>query len=140
MPASHRKKSELSTHQMAPVGVVAHSSSWAPAAYEPHEVLLLRLFGLRQCDRRSRPPVPFEVDTMSFFFWSQMILFTLPLCNRFSSMPTVLSSRVSSVFRARSTQSSSSFVADNACGRKGSSNLGLCGIWYISTSSAKRRA
>ena len=53
-------KSELSPHQMAPGGVVAHSSSWTPAAYEPYEVLLLRLFGLRQSDSRfgsTRPPV-----------------------------------------------------------------------------------
>ena len=32
----------------------------------------------------------------------------------------------------RSTQTSSSFVVDNACGRKGSSNFGLFRIWYIS--------
>ena len=31
---SLRTKSELSSHQMAPAGVVAHSSSWTPAAYE----------------------------------------------------------------------------------------------------------
>ena len=39
-----------------------------------------------------------------------------------------------------STQTSSSFLADNACGRKGSSTLGLCDIWYISIPSTKRRA
>ena len=40
----------------------------------------------------------------------------------------------------RSTQTSSSFVVDNACGRKGSSKLGLYHIWYISIFSSKRRA
>ena len=62
------QKSELSSHQIAPRGVVAHSRSWTPAAYEPHEVLLLRLFRLRQCDRRfksTRPPVPCEVGRLS---------------------------------------------------------------------------
>ena len=29
--------SELSAHQMAPAGVVAHSGSWTPAADEPDE-------------------------------------------------------------------------------------------------------
>ena len=46
---------------MSPAGVVAHSSPWTPAAYEPHEGLLPRLFGLRPCDRkqcgRLLPPV-----------------------------------------------------------------------------------
>ena len=45
------QKSELSSHQVAPARVVAHSSSWTPAAYECREVLPLRLFGLRQCAR-----------------------------------------------------------------------------------------
>ena len=36
------QKSELSSHQMAPCGVVAHSSSWTPAACESREVLPLR--------------------------------------------------------------------------------------------------
>ena len=39
---------------MAPGGVVAHSSSWTPAAYEPHEVLLIRLAGPRQRDQKQR--------------------------------------------------------------------------------------
>ena len=42
---------------MAPGGVVTHSSSWTLAACEPHEVLLPRLFGLRQFD--SPPSLPF---------------------------------------------------------------------------------
>ena len=29
--------STLSAHQMSPAGVVAHSSSWTPAAYEPKD-------------------------------------------------------------------------------------------------------
>ena len=37
VPGSPRTKSELSAHQMAPAGVVAHSSSWTPAAHEPEE-------------------------------------------------------------------------------------------------------
>ena len=41
---------------MAPSGVVAHSSSWTPAAYEPQEVLLLRLFGLVNAIDVSRAP------------------------------------------------------------------------------------
>ena len=54
---------------MAPSGVVAHSRSWTRAAYEPHEVLPLRLFGLRQCDRRfksTRSGVPCEVGRTVF--------------------------------------------------------------------------
>ena len=37
VPFSPRTKSELNAHQMAPAGVVAHPSSWTPAAYEPEE-------------------------------------------------------------------------------------------------------
>ena len=37
VPVSPRTKSELSAHHMALAGVVAHSSSWTPAAYEPEE-------------------------------------------------------------------------------------------------------
>ena len=48
------EKSELSSHQMAPSGVVALSSSWTPAVCELHRVLPLRFFGLRQCVRRFR--------------------------------------------------------------------------------------
>ena len=37
VPSSPRTKSELSAHQMAPAGIVAHSSSWTPAACELEE-------------------------------------------------------------------------------------------------------
>ena len=65
VPDSLRKNSELSSHQMALGGVVAHSSSWTLAASEPHEVFLRRLFRLHHFGRRFRcthPPVPCEVD------------------------------------------------------------------------------
>ena len=63
------QKSELSSHQMSPGGVVSHSSSWTAAAYEPHEVFLPRLFRLRQFGRRFRSthrPVPCEVDPLLY--------------------------------------------------------------------------
>ena len=48
----HKLRAELSANLYA--GLTPHSSSWTPGAYEPHEVLLLRLFSLRQCDRKQR--------------------------------------------------------------------------------------
>ena len=45
------QKSELSSHQVPPGGVVPHLSSWTAAAYEPCEGLFPPLFGLRHCDR-----------------------------------------------------------------------------------------
>ena len=33
----HVEISKVSAHQMAPAGVVAHTSSWTPAAYELEE-------------------------------------------------------------------------------------------------------
>ena len=54
---------------MAPAGVVAHSSSWTRAVFEPHEVLLFRLFGVRQVDRsfrstRALPPISERLDVL----------------------------------------------------------------------------
>ena len=71
------QKSELSSHQMAPGGVVTHSSSWTLAAYEPHEVLLPRPFGLCQSD--PRPP-----SLHAFGFFSGWF------ANTTSSLPSVL--------------------------------------------------
>ena len=44
------QKSELSSHQMTPGGVVAHWSSWTESC-EPREGRFPPLFGLRPCDR-----------------------------------------------------------------------------------------
>ena len=73
-----------------------------------------------------RPPVPFEVIT---------------ILSAANFLPCCLCIHQGMVREPNpSTQTSSSFEVDNACGRKGSSKFGLFRIWYISIFSTKRRA
>ena len=132
------QKSELSSHQMA-----RSAECWVHSAQNLHAELGLprrgvRLIELRIC-RVFHGVWGAQIRTSAHFhFGPPGLLASAPRCILEVSELLWKWSPRQRVWRCR--RSATSFVSDHACGRKGSSNLGLCGIWYISISSAKRRA
>ena len=100
-----------------------------------------RLFGPRSCDRLhfgslslTRLPGP---GTTGFAGFLRSPRQRAPLFpgNVGTLVEVISASKSLSLLRC-----GTSFVSDYACGRKGSSKFGLCGIWYVCISSAKRQA